>query len=95
MQAYEKVFDEWDIDLTEGQEKEFRKERFMPVWEKFSKGQETFSIKDSVPFMRDLMRMSQEDKMNINEVSEDQQVDSHLDRIIENTIPESSIQDEV
>lgn len=61
--AYEKLFDKWKLDLTGEQEIQLAKEHFDPLWDKFTSDNfEMLDTADAVPFMRELMSMSEEDK---------------------------------
>ena len=58
--AYEKVFDDWEVDLTGPQEQKFENSRFYPTWQKYA-GKEAYaslSLANAVPFMYDMLRLS-------------------------------------
>lgn len=63
--AYEKVFEEWKVDLTSQQEQRLEEDHFEPLFEQYAgKGDfTTIRASDAVPFMRELMDISYEDKL--------------------------------
>ena len=63
--AYEKIFEEWKVDLTGQQEQRLEEDHFEPLFEQYAgKGDfTTIRASDAVPFMRELMDISYEDKL--------------------------------
>lgn len=65
--AYEKLFEEWKVDLTGQQEQILEEDHFDPLFEQYAgKGDfTTIRASDAVPFMRELMDISYEDKLQL------------------------------
>lgn len=65
--AYEKIFEEWKVDLTGQQEVVLEEDHFEPLFEQYAgKGDfNTIRASDAVPFMRELMDLTYEDKLQL------------------------------
>ena len=65
--AYEKIFDEWKVDLTGQQEVVLEQDHFDPLFEQYAGRGDFTTIRasDAVPFMRELMDLTYEDKLQL------------------------------
>ena len=65
--AYEQVFEDWKVDLTSEQEQRFERDHFIPAFREFAGTNDfsTLSVANAVPFMRQLMSLSIEERAKI------------------------------
>ena len=80
--AYEKLFEEWKVDLTGQQEQILEEDHFDPLFEQYAgKGDfTTIRASDAVPFMRELMDISYEDKLQLEKGKEATQTQKRKQR---------------
>lgn len=65
--AYEQLFEDWKVDLTSEQEQRFEQEHFVPMWREYTGTNDfsTLSVANAVPFMRQLMSLTLNDRVKI------------------------------
>lgn len=72
--AQEKLFEEWEIDLTSEQEQKFAVERFEPAWKEFA-GKYDYSklnADNAIKFLRKAMSYTDEEKEKLQSIAQKQ-----------------------